>query len=65
MAASLNTLTALVSTNNIAQGELVVSVWKLLVDRFFVAIEFAHRTFRWDSKSISKAHVHCVIIGSA
>lgn len=26
-------------------------------------IDFAYRTFRWDSESTQKAHVHCVIIG--
>ena len=26
-------------------------------------IDFAHRTFRWDSESNSKAHVHCVVVG--
>ena len=26
-------------------------------------IDFAHRTFRWDSEAKIKAHVHCVIIG--
>jgi hypothetical protein len=28
-----------------------------------VHIDFAHRTFRWDSEAKLKAHVHCVIIG--
>ena len=28
-----------------------------------VHIDFAHRTFRWDSEASIKAHVHCVIIG--
>lgn len=55
--------TAFVSTNSITQGEQVASVWKPLYERFNVHIDFAHRTFRWDSESNSKAHVHCVIIG--
>ena len=54
---------ALVSTNSITQGEQVASVWRPLVERFGVSIDFAHRTFRWDSESNSKAHVHCVIVG--
>ena len=54
---------AFVSTNSITQGEQVASVWKPLYERFNVHIDFAHRTFRWDSESNSKAHVHCVIIG--
>lgn len=54
---------ALVSTNSITQGEQVAGVWKPLFDRFKVHIDFAHRTFRWDSEASLKAHVHCVIIG--
>ena len=30
---------------------------------FGVQINFAYRTFRWDSEASLKAHVHCVIIG--
>ena len=55
--------TAFVSTNSITQGEQVASVWKPLYDRFDIHIDFAHRTFRWDSEANIKAHVHCVIIG--
>ena len=55
--------TALVSTNSITQGEQVASVWKPLYDCFGIHIDFAHRTFRWDSEASSKAHVHCVIVG--
>jgi type I restriction-modification system DNA methylase subunit len=54
---------ALVSTNSITQGEQVAAVWKPLYERFGVHIDFAWRTFRWDSESSGKAHVHCVIIG--
>ncbi len=53
---------ALVSTNSITQGEAVANLWK----PFFEAgahIDFAHRTFRWDSEAKIKAHVHCVIVG--
>ncbi len=55
--------TAFVSTNSITQGEQVASVWKPLFERFEVSIDFAYRTFRWDSEATLKAHVHCVIIG--
>ena len=58
-----NIKTALVSTNSITQGEQVAGVWKPLYERFNIHIDFAHRTFRWDSESNSKAHVHCVIVG--
>ena len=54
---------ALVSTNSITQGEQVANIWKPLVERFGLHIDFAWRTFRWDSESTGKAHVHCVIIG--
>lgn len=55
--------TAFVSTNSITQGEQVAGVWKPLYDRFNIHIDFAHRTFRWDSEASLKAHVHCVIVG--
>lgn len=55
--------TAFVSTNSITQGEQVALVWKPLYDRFHIHIDFAHRTFRWDSEANLPAHVHCVIIG--
>ena len=54
--------TALVSTNSITQGEQVAILWKTLFEQG-VHIDFAHRTFRWDSESNSKAQVHCVIVG--
>ena len=55
--------TAFVSTNSITQGEQVAGVWKPLYDHFGIHIDFAHRTFRWDSEANMKAHVHCVIVG--
>ena len=54
---------AFVSTNSITQGEQVAAVWKPLFERFGIHIDFAYRTFRWDSESEQKAHVHCVVIG--
>ena len=54
---------ALVSTNSICQGEQVANLWKPLQETFGIQIDFAHRTFRWDSEASLKAHVHCVIIG--
>ena len=56
------TRTALVSTNSICQGQSVSTLLGPLV-RNGLSIDFAHRTFRWDSESTAKAHVHCVIIG--
>ena len=54
---------ALVSTNSISQGEQVAPIWRTLLDKFDIQIDYAYRTFRWDSESNLKAHVHCVIIG--
>ena len=57
-----NIRAALVSTNSVCQGETVAILWQpLFVDG--VHIDFAHRTFRWDSEAKIKAHVHCVIVG--
>ena len=53
---------ALVSTNSICQGEQVANLWEPLMQDGIV-INFAHRTFRWDSEAAIKAHVHCVIVG--
>lgn len=53
---------ALVSTNSVTQGEAVANLWKPLFESG-VHIDFAHRTFRWDSEAKIKAHVHCVIVG--
>ncbi len=57
-----NVRTALVSTNSICQGESVAALWKPLTESG-VHIDFAYRTFRWDSEASQKAHVHCVIVG--
>ena len=53
---------AFVSTNSICQGQSVSSIWKPLFE-MGIHIDFAHRTFRWDSEAKLKAHVHCVIVG--
>jgi len=54
--------TAFVSTNSITQGEQVAALWKQLYEQFKIHINFAYRTFRWDSEASLKAHVHCVIV---
>ena len=53
----------LVATNSICQGTHVSNLWEGLVTRYGVRINFAHRTFVWDSEATDKAHVYCVIIG--
>lgn len=55
--------TALVSTNSITQGGAVTNLWKPLFENYNIHIDYAWRTFQWDSESNIKAHVHCVIIG--
>lgn len=52
---------AFVSTNSICQGDSVATLWKPIFNH--IHIDFAYRTFRWDSESTQKAHVHCVIVG--
>ena len=52
---------ALVSTNSVSQGESVANLWKPLFESG-VHIDFAHRTFRWDSEAKTKAHVHCLLL---
>jgi type I restriction-modification system DNA methylase subunit len=58
-----NIKASFVSTNSITQGEQPSIVWKYLFEKYKVKIDFAYRTFRWDSEANLKAHVHCVIIG--
>lgn len=54
---------AFVSTNSITQGEQVAPLWEKLLNQYHVHIDFAHRTFKWNSEAKEKAAVHCVIIG--
>ena len=53
---------AFVSTNSICQGEQVANLWQPLMAKG-LRIDFAYRTFQWDSEASLKAHVHCVIVG--
>lgn len=54
---------AFVSTNSITQGEQVAPLWEKLLKEYSVHIDFARRTFKWNSEAKEKAAVHCVIIG--
>ena len=63
MAQDPNIRAALVSTNSICQGGSVANLWKPLFTENNIHIDFAYRTFRWDSEADIKAHVHCVIVG--
>ncbi len=53
---------ALVSTNSIVQGQQAETLWRPLMADGLI-INYAYRTFVWDSEASVKAHVHCVIIG--
>lgn len=53
---------ALVSTNSICQGQQATTLWKPLFAQG-IKIQFAHKTFRWDSESNQKAAVHCIVVG--
>ena len=53
---------AFVSTNSICQGQQAVTMWKPLFEKG-IKIQFAYRTFVWDSEAQQKARVHCVIVG--
>ena len=63
MAVNPSIKASLVSTNSICQGEQVAPLWGTLRERFDVHIDFAWRTFIWNSEAIDQAHVHCVIVG--
>lgn len=54
---------AFVSTNSITQGQQVPILWKYLMEEYNIVINYAYRTFDWNSEAKDKAAVHCVIIG--
>lgn len=54
---------AFVSTNSITQGEQPAILWKNLMEQQGIHIDFAYRTFKWESEAKDKAAVHCVIVG--
>lgn len=54
---------AFVSTNSITQGQQVSILWKKLLTERNIIINFAYRTFNWNSEAVHTAAVHCVIIG--
>ena len=58
-----DTRAAFVSTNSITQGEQVAPLWGKLLNEYKIHIDFAWRTFVWNSEAVEKAHVHVVIIG--
>lgn len=74
MMSETNIKAAFVSTNSLCQGESVAIMWKPLVEKYDIHIDFAYRTFVWDNRAQGSegkkvktdrkmAAVHCVIIG--
>lgn len=57
-----NIKVSFVSTNSISQGEQPGILWPILYKNG-LKINFAHRSFTWESEARGKAHVHVVIIG--
>lgn len=53
---------AFVSTNSISQGIAVPPLWNFMFSKGII-VNFARRTFKWQSEASVKAAVHCVIIG--
>ncbi len=54
---------AFVSTDSVCQGEHVPALWKILIEDMQIRIDFAHRTFKWNSETIDKAEVYCIVVG--
>jgi len=54
---------AFVSTDSICQGEHVPALWKCLIDDNQMRIDFAHRTFKWNSETVNQAEVYCIVVG--
>ena len=52
-----------VSTNSLCQGLHVITFWKRMIQRYHININFAYRTFVWQSEATEEAKVHCIIIG--
>lgn len=53
---------AFVSTNSVCQGEQVAPLWKDMINEGLI-INFAHRSFKWESEASIKATVYVVIVG--
>jgi hypothetical protein len=59
------TKVAFVSTNSIVQGEQTSILWGQMLNKYYIKIHFAHRTFKWSNEAKGNAAVYCVIIGFA
>ncbi len=63
MQADPATRTALVATKSIVQGQSVALLWRPIMEKHGIYIDFAYRTFRWTNDARDVATVHCVIVG--
>lgn len=52
-----------VSTINITRGEQVSLLWKALLEKYNITINYAYLPFEWYSEAKKNAQVHCTIIG--
>jgi hypothetical protein len=52
-----------VSTINITRGEQVSLLWKSLLEKYNITINYAYLPFEWYSEAKKNAQVHCTIIG--
>lgn len=52
-----------VSTNSLCQGESVGTLWRYLIEKRNLEIQFAYTTFVWENEATNQAAVHCIIIG--
>jgi len=52
-----------VATKSITQGEQVRDLWRILFEKHYLNIIFAHKQFKWISQSPGKPAVRVVILG--
>ena len=58
-----NIKVSFVSTINITRGEQVSLLWKALLEKYDISIQYAYLPFEWYSEAKRNAQVHCTIIG--
>jgi len=58
-----NIRVAFVSTINITRGEQVSLLWKSLLEKYHIDINYAYLPFEWYSEAKKNAQVHCTVIG--
>ncbi len=54
---------AFVSTSSICQGEQACYMWKPLLGKYGMHIDFAHQEFKWYSEAKEQAQVHVIVVG--